>query len=432
MSAVPVTEPVGLAGASAPHLVTELPGPNAREWIARDLRVTSPSMGRVYPVVPARAAGLVIEDVDGNRFLDFNAGIAVTSTGHCHPQVVEAIEQQARSLIHYCSSDFYPPVYAELCERLAARAPMRAATKVFLTNSGTEAVEASLKLARHATGRQFVVAFLGSFHGRSLGSLSLTASKAKYRAGFGPLLPGVHHAPYGEDGYLEDVLFRHLVTPDEVAAVFVEPIQGEGGYVVPPTGWLARLRELCTEHGILLVADEIQSGIGRTGKLWAIEHEGVEPDMVLSGKGIASGMPLGALIARAELMQWGPGSHGSTYGGNPVACAAALATLDLVEGGLADHAAAMGARLTARLHELQAHQPLLTDVRGRGLMVGVDFPSPELAYEVEQACFRRGLLVLTCGERAVRLAPALTVEAEHIATAVAVLEDACAEVAATV
>jgi 4-aminobutyrate aminotransferase len=417
-----------LAQASAPALVTDLPGPEAARWIERDQRVTSPSMGRVYPLVPARAAGLVIEDVDGNRFLDFNAGIAVTSTGHCHPAVVEAISTQAGRLIHYCSSDFYPPVYAELSERLVARAPIPGASKVFLTNSGTEAVEASIKLARHATGRQYVIAFLGAFHGRSLGSLSLTASKAKYRAGFSPLLPGVHHAPYGVDGYIEDVLFKHLVTPEEVAAVIVEPIQGEGGYVVPPAGWLARLQDLCTRHGILFVADEIQSGIGRTGKLWAVEHEGIEPDILLSGKGLASGMPLGALIARADLMKWSAGAHGSTFGGNPVACAAAVATLDLVEDSLADNAAAVGKILMAGLQDLQSRQPALTDVRGRGLMIGIDFPSHEFAAEIEQACFRRGLLVLTCGERAVRFAPALTVRSDQAETAVSILADACTEV----
>jgi 4-aminobutyrate aminotransferase len=418
-----------LATASAPALVTALPGPKAREWIARDQQVTSPSMGRVYPLVPDRAAGLVIEDVDGNRFLDFNAGIAVTSTGHCHPAVVDAISTQAGHLIHYCSSDFYPPVYAELSERLVARAPIAGASKVFLTNSGTEAVEASIKLARHSTGRQYVIAFLGAFHGRSLGSLSLTASKAKYRQGFGPLLPSVYHAPYGVDGYLEDVLFKHLVSPEEVAAVIVEPIQGEGGYVVPPTGWLARLQDLCVRHGILFVADEIQSGIGRTGKLWAVEHEGIQPDVLLSGKGIASGMPLGALIARSDLMKWSAGAHGSTFGGNPVACAAAIATLDLVEASLTDNAAAIGGLLMSALRQLQTRQPLLTEIRGRGLMIGIDFPDHDTAAAVEQACFRRGLLVLTCGERAVRFAPALTITPEQAAAAVAILADACEDVA---
>lgn len=423
------TSGTNLGDAEVPVLVTGLPGPVAASWIARDQAVTSPSMGRVYPLVPERASGLVIEDVDGNRFLDFNAGIAVTSTGHCHPAVVDAISSQAGQLIHYCSSDFYPPVYAELSERLVARAPIAGESKVFLTNSGTEAVEASIKLARHATNRQYVIAFLGAFHGRSLGSLSLTASKAKYRQGFSPLLPGVHHAPYGVDGYIEDVLFKHLVTPEEVAAVIVEPIQGEGGYIVPPAGWLARLQELCVRHGILFVTDEIQSGIGRTGKLWAVEHEGIEPDILLAGKGIASGMPLGALIARSDLMKWSAGAHGSTFGGNPVACAAAVATLDLVEGSLADNATKVGDLLMTRLQELQSRQPLVTEVRGRGLMIGIDLPDHDTAFRVEQACFRRGLLVLTCGERAIRFAPALTIRPDQAETAVTILADACAEVA---
>ena len=265
--------------------------------IERDQRVASPSMGRVYPLVPKRGAGLVIEDVDGNRFLDFNAGIAVTSTGHCHPRVIAAIEQQARTLLHYCSSDWYHPIYIELCERLAASAPVHDA-RVFLANSGTEAVEASIKLARYATGRPNVIAFLGAFHGRSLGSLSLTASKAKYRSGFGAPMAGVFHAPYGESGYIERVIFNHLADPSDIAAIVVEPIQGEGGYVVPPAGWLGELRDLCTAHGIVLVADEVQSGVGRTGRMWAVEHEGIEPDVLLAGKGLASGLPLAAVIAR--------------------------------------------------------------------------------------------------------------------------------------
>ena len=267
-----------LADATAPELVTELPGPEARRVIEQDLAVTSPSMPRVYPLVPRRAEGCVIEDVDGNRFLDLNAGIAVTATGHCHPAVVAAIEEQARRMLHYCSSDFYHPVYSELCQRLAALAPFGGApARVFLGNSGTEAVEAAIKLARYHTGRAHLVAFLGGFHGRTMGSLSLTASKARYRAGFGPLLPGVQHVPYGMAGLeqLQTQLFRHLVSPEEVAAIVVEPVQGEGGYVPAPAGFLAGLRALCDEHGILLVADEVQSGIGRTGQFWAIEHDGV-------------------------------------------------------------------------------------------------------------------------------------------------------------
>jgi 4-aminobutyrate aminotransferase len=420
---MPTTFPVDLLAAPVPHLVTELPGPRARTYIERDRCITSPSMGRVYPLVPARGAGCVIEDVDGNRFLDFNAGIAVTATGHCHPRVVAAIEQQSHDLLHYCSSDWYVPAYIELCERLAALSPLGSA-RVFLGNSGTEAVEAGIKLARHATGRPNVIAFLGSFHGRSLGSLSLTASKARYRGGFGPLLPGVYHAPYGEAGYLERVVFKHLTTPDDVAAIVVEPIQGEGGYVVPPAGWLAELRELCDRHGIVLVADEVQSGVGRTGRMWAIEHDDVVPDVILAGKGLASGLPLSAVIARTELMTWGAGKHGSTFGGNPVACAAALATLDLVEHELAANAAKVGEHLLARLRALAASHAPVRDVRGRGLMIGIELPTHDDAVALEQECFARGLLALTCGESSVRLAPPLVVTIEQADVAVDILDAA--------
>jgi 4-aminobutyrate aminotransferase len=422
-----------LEDATAPDLRTELPGPLARAVIDRDLAVSSPSMPRVYPLVPARAEGCVMEDVDGNRFLDLNAGIAVNSTGHCHPAVVAAIEAQARSVLHYCSSDFYIPVYGELCQRLAGLAPFGGRpARVFLSNSGAEAVEGAIKLARYRTGRQHIVAFLGSFHGRTLGALSLTASKARYRAGFGPLLPGVHHVPYGMDGVtqLRDQLFKHLVEPTEVAAIVVEPVQGEGGYIPAPPGFMAELREVCDEHGILLVADEVQSGIGRTGRFWAVEHDGVQPDVVLAGKGLASGLPLGALIARDELMTWPPGTHGSTFGGNPVACAAALATIDLVTGGLQANAAAMGRRFADQLAGVQRRQPLLEAFRARGLMIGLDFPDHDLAVEVEQACFHRGILTLTCGERTVRLAPPLVIRADEVDTAVPVLEGAIAAVAA--
>jgi 4-aminobutyrate aminotransferase len=427
----PLTET--LAAATTPAVLTELPGPLARAAIERDLAVSSPSMPRVYPLVPQRAEGCVIEDVDGNRFLDLNAGIAVNATGHCHPDVVAAIEAQAHSLLHYCSSDFYLPVYGELCERLVRLAPFGGAdARVFLCNSGTEAVEAAVKLARYRTGRQYVIAFFGSFHGRTLGSLSLTASKARYRAGFGPLLPGVQHVPYGEAGLfqLREQVFKHLLEPSEVAAVVVEPVQGEGGYVSAPPGFLSGLRSLCDEHGMLLVADEVQSGVGRTGRFWAIEDDAVLPDVVLAGKGLASGLPLGALIARSELMTWPPGTHGSTFGGNPVACAAALATIDLVTSGLQDNAAAMGERFVAGMRSVMTRQPLLTAVRGRGLMIGLDFVDHDAAVAVEQAAFRRGGLVLTCGERTVRLAPPLVIRPDQVDTGVAVLEDAIAAVAA--
>jgi 4-aminobutyrate aminotransferase len=428
----PPTETPTLAEATAPAVLGELPGPLARAAIERDLAVSSPSMPRVYPLVPSRAEGCVIEDVDGNRFLDLNAGIAVNSTGHCHPAVVAAIDAQARSILHYCSSDFFLPVYGELCERLAGLAPFDGApARVFLGNSGTEAVEAAIKLARFHTGRQHVVAFLGSFHGRTLGSLSLTASKARYRAGFGPLLPGVHHVVYGPAGLvqLREQVFKHLVDTSEVAAVIVEPVQGEGGYIPAAPGFLADLRSLCDEHGILLVADEVQSGVGRTGRFWAVEHDGVVPDMVLAGKGLASGLPLGAIIARADLMTWPPGSHGSTFGGNPVACAAALATIDLVTSELQTNAAVAGEQLVAGLRAVAARQPFLTAVRGRGLMIGLDFPDHDAAVAVEQEAFQRGVLVLTCGERSVRLAPPLVIRADQVDTAVAVLDEAIAAVA---
>ena len=416
-----------LASASVPHLATELPGPRARDWIARDAVVASPSMARVYDLVPARGAGCTIEDVDGNRFLDFNAGIAVTATGHCHPAVVEAIERQARDLIHYCGSDWAMPGYTEVCERLAASAPWDGPSRVFLANSGTEAVEGAIKLARAATGRPNVIAFLGAFHGRSLGSLSLTASKAHYRGGCGPLQAGVYHAPYGVQGYIEDVLFRHLTVPEDVAAIVVEPLQGEGGYLVPPPGWLAELRDVCDRHGIVLVADEVQSGVGRTGTMWTIEQDDVAPDVLLTGKGLASGLPLAAVVGRADLFAWGAGRHGSTFGGNAVACAAALATLDLVEGGLAEHAAKVGNQIMERLRVVQGDHPeTVVDVRGRGLMIGIELPDHDAAEALEQACFRAGLLVLTCGPAAVRLAPPLVVTPDQADLAVDLLAGALA------
>ncbi len=346
--------PSRLAGTRpVPHLVTEIPGPKARAHVTYDEQWTSPSLPRAYPIVPVRGDGLTVEDIDGNLFLDFAAGIAVNSTGHSHPQVVAAIKEQAAELIHFSASDFYLPIYAETCERLAGIAPIDGPKRVYLGNSGTEVVEAAIKLARYATHRPYVVAFLGAFHGRTYGSVSLTASKAKYHAGFGPLLPGVFHAPYGrvEDlRWFDEVLFDKLAPASEIAAIIVEPIQGEGGYLVPEDGFLQGLRALCDRHGIVLIADEIQSGAGRTGKMWAVEHWGVQPDILLSAKGIASGMPLGAMIARASLLEaWGAGAHGSTYGGNPVACAAALTTIDLLEGGLIENAGVRGAQAFAGL-----------------------------------------------------------------------------------
>jgi len=423
-----------LAQAKVPHIATELPGPRARAHLDFDRQWTSPSVPRAYPLVPVRAEGCVIEDIDGNLLLDFNSGIAVTSTGHCHPDVVKAVQEQAGKLIHY-SADFYIPVYAQACAELARIAPIKEKCRVFLGNSGTEAIEGAVKLARFATGRQDLVAFLGAFHGRTYGSVSLTASKAKYHAGFGPMLPGVYHAPFGKVAdlaWFDEVLFKHLVTPAEVAAVVVEPIQGEGGYVVPEDGFLQGLRRICDQHGILLIADEVQCGAGRTGKMWAIQNWGVEPDIVAVAKGIASGMPLGAFVARESLMtRWGPGAHGTTYGGNPLACAAALETIKLLEGGLMANAAARGEQLLPGLKAIAAqHKGFIKDVRGIGLMIGVEFDTHDQAAAVELACFQRGLLPLEAGESVIRIAPPLVLTKEQAATGLRIFGEAVAEVAA--
>ena len=418
----------GLAGADAPALITEVPGPEAVAQIERDRRVTSPSLPRAYPFVPRRAAGSVVEDVDGNRFLDLNAGIAVVSTGHCHPAVVEAVQRQATQLLHYSASDFYLPIYAEVCARLDDLAPLSRPARSFLTNSGTEAVEAAIKLARYATGRQYLIGFFQSFHGRSMGSVTLTASKALYRTNFGPMLPSVYHGVYGDFDYLEDVVLKRLVSPTEVAAIVVETYLGEGGYLLPPDGWFRYLRELCDRHGILLVCDEVQSGMGRTGKMWAIEREGVEPDIVLAGKGIASGLPLGAMIAREDVMVWELGSHGSTYGGSPVSCAAALATMDVIQDdGLLDNATKVGEILLEGLRDIQARHPGLVDVRGAGLWIGLGFADHEAAAAVELAAFRRGLLMLSCGDDAVRISPPLVFREDQARTSLDILEEALAE-----
>jgi 4-aminobutyrate aminotransferase len=424
---VSAPEIADLAAAHAPRLITEVPGPEAMARIERDRKVTSPSLPRAYPFVPLRGAGSVVEDVDGNLFLDLNAGIAVTSTGHTHPRVVAAIQRQVEELIHYSASDFFLPIYTDVCERLDGIAGMSKPARSFLTNSGTEAVEAGIKLARYATGRQYVIAFFGSFHGRSYGSVSLTASKARYRTGFGPLLPGVLHSFFGDFEYLEEVLFKRLVSPHEVAAIVVEPILGEGGYILPPEGWFRYLRELCTRHGILLVADEVQSGMGRTGKMWAMQHFGAEPDILLVGKGIASGMPLGAMVARDDLMTWEIGSHGSTYGGNPLSCAAALATIDLIEEGLIENAERVGSFLLDGLRDMQGRRPLIKDVRGLGLMIGIEFQDHDTMIAVEQAAFRRGLLVLGAGDDVVRMCPPLVFRIGQAETALEVFEEAVVE-----
>ncbi|MDQ6681975.1 MAG: aminotransferase class III-fold pyridoxal phosphate-dependent enzyme [Chloroflexota bacterium] len=424
---------------AAPHLITELPGPRARALIERDQRVASPSLTRAYPLAAASGEGYVVTDVDGNRFLDFAAGIAVASTGHAHPEVVDAIRRQAGELIHIAATDFYEPRYVEFMERLAAIAPFREPARVFLTNSGTEAVEAAIKLARYHTRRPGIIAFEAGFHGRTMGALSLTNSKIKQRAGFGPLLPMTFHAPFprvrgwrehtGGDGTAELETLRRavlgrLIAPSDVAAIVVEPIQGEGGYFAAPAAFLRGLREICDEHGILLVADEIQSGMGRTGKWWAIEHAGVEPDIVTAAKGIASGMPLGAMLGRASLWTWGPGAHGSTFAGNPVCCAAGLATLDLIDRELRQNAGVMGKRLLAGLQQAANGSPDVRDIRGIGLMVAVEFASHEAANAVQQAAFERGLLVLECGEAALRFSPPLMVDPQAIDAALRIFSDA--------
>ena len=432
-----------LASVTEPRIATELPGPRARAVLERDTRFVSPSLPRAYALVPARGAGAVIEDVDGNAFLDFNAGIAVCSTGHAHPDVVSAINRQSEELIHYSASDFYLPIYSETCARLDEIAPFEGPSKSFLTNSGTEAVEAALKLARNVTGRQYVIGFFGSFHGRSYGSVSVTASSAKYKAGFGPMLPGVVHAPYADrmvdytkldeaetPGFIEDVLFRRTVPSDEVAAIVVEPVLGEGGYVVPPAPWMRDLRRICDQYGILLIADEVQSGMGRTGKMWAIEHFDIRPDIVAAGKGIASGMPLGAMIARSELMTWEKGAHGSTYGGNPLSCAAALVTIDLIEKELASNAIEMGRVLIEGVRQVTAGTSSVVDVRGLGLMIGVELATPALATAVEEACFQRGLLVLGCGDKAVRMSPPLLIERAQVESGLHVFSEVIDEVSA--
>lgn len=402
-------------------LVTPPPGPKAKEMIARALPHLSPSLIHCYPLMVKRASGCMVEDVDGNVYLDVEAGVATASTGHCHPAVAAAIAAQAEVLIHICGTDFHYPGYGAICERLGALAqrigPNAHHWQTFLTNSGTEAVEASLKLARQHTQRTAVIAFRGGFHGRTMGSLSLTASKAKYRRGFGPFLPGVFHATYGDlDSVVEQ--FSTVAPAEDVAAVVVEPVLGEGGYIVPPPDFLPGLRALCDLHGILLVFDEVQSGMGRTGKMFAAEHTGVVPDILLVAKGIASGMPLGALMAPREIMTWPAGSHGSTIAGNPVAIAAGLATIELLDGGLVANAARVGDRLQKLLRDKLAGLPGVTEVRGVGMMIGVELESHDLSEAVAQLCFRRGLLVLECGKKAIRFSPPLILtEAQAAVTA---------------
>jgi 4-aminobutyrate aminotransferase len=437
----------------APVLKTALPGPNAKAIIERDGKVVSPSYTRGYPFVIARGTGATVEDVDGNVFLDCAAGIAVNSTGHSHPAVVAAIVDQAQKFLHMSGTDFYYEPQVKLGEDLAAVAPFAGPSRTFFANSGTEANEAAIKLARYQTKRFGVIGFLGSFHGRTMGSLALTSSRAVQRRGFGPMAPGTFHAPYANCyrcpvgstpgtceaeclGFLEDQVLMHLVSPDDVAAVLVEPIQGEGGYVVPPAVFHQRLRELTTRHGMLLMVDEVQSGMGRTGKMFAIEHFGVEPDVVTAAKGIASGMPLGVTVARAEVMAWPPGAHASTFGGNPVSCAAAIATIQLLRDTLIANAADVGAHMMAGLAALKDKHPMIGDVRGKGLMIGVELVRDRSTKEratterdrVVDEAFARGMLILGAGRNAIRFSPPLVLSKAQADTAVRLFDESLSAV----
>ena len=434
-----------------PRLVCPLPGPKAKAAVDADTRLISPSYTRSYPLVAKRGRGIRVEDVDGNEFLDFAAGIAVTSTGHCHPEVVAAIQKQAAELIHISGTDFYQELMTDMADKLSAIAPMPGPHKFFYGNSGAEAIECALKLARYHTGRQQIIAFLGAFHGRTMGALSLTGSKPQQKRRFSPLVPGVTHVryPYAYRGctggsqdeeafsmgcarYIEEKLFKTILAPEEVAAIFIEPIQGEGGYVVAPDNFLRELRAICNRHGILLVVDEVQSGAGRTGKWWAIEHSGVEPDMVCMAKGIASGMPLGVCMTKAEIMDWVPGSHASTFGGNPVSIAAALATIDIIEREAMGNAARVGGLMLDRLRGWVKTHPLVGDVRGRGLMIGIELvkdkatrePATSWRNRIETLAFEKGLMVLGCGETSLRLCPPLVVSEQEATVALDILEEA--------
>jgi 4-aminobutyrate aminotransferase len=440
---------------AGPKIKSALPGPNAKRILAGDDKYISPSYTRSYPLVAKSGRGVVVTDVDGNEFFDFSAGIAVTSTGHCHPEVVAAIQKQAAELIHMSGTDFYYANMVDLAERLSKIAPMGGPHKIYYGNSGTEAIEAALKMARYHTKRQNIIAFFGAFHGRTMGALSLTASKPQQKRRFAPLVPGVTHVRYpdvyrgctggaqdaeafalGCARFIEDKLFKTTLPPEEVAAIFVEPIQGEGGYVVAPTPFMQELRRICDRHGILLVLDEVQSGVGRTGKWWAVEHTGVQPDIVCMAKGIASGMPLGVTMARAEIMDWVPGSHASTFGGNPVCVAAALATLDVIEKeGLLANATEIGNHMLQRMADWPRKHRLVGDVRGRGLMIGVEIVKDQATKEygnaerdrIVELAFERGILFLGCGPSTVRISPPLVVSREEADAAIDVLEE-CIEI----
>jgi len=436
---------------AGPKIMTALPGPNAKRVLAGDDKYISPSYTRSYPLVAKSGRGIVVTDVDGNEFFDFSAGIAVTSTGHCHPEVVAAIQKQAGELIHMSGTDFYYESMITLAERLSKIAPMAGPHRIYYGNSGAEAVEAALKLARYHTKRQNVIAFFGAFHGRTMGALSLTASKPQQKRRFAPLVPGVTHVRYpdvyrgcsggaqdaeafalGCARYIEDKLFKTILPPEEVAAIFIEPVQGEGGYVIAPTPFMQEVRRICDKHGILLVVDEVQSGIGRTGKWWAVEHTGVQPDIICSAKGIASGMPLGVMMSRADIMDWVPGSHASTFGGNPVCIAAALATLDVIEKeNLLQNSAEVGAYMLKRMADWTKKHRIVGDVRGRGLMIGVEIVKDqktkeygaELRDRIVELAFERGILFLGCGPSTVRIAPPLVVTKDEADAAIDVLEE---------
>lgn len=431
-----------------PLIKTKLPGPEAQKVLEKDQKFVSQSYTRVYPFVIKRGRGVWVEDVDSNRFLDFTSGIAVLNTGHCHPEIVKAIQAQAEEFIHMSGTDFYYEVQSALAQRLAEITPGPKEKRVFFGNSGAEAIEAALKLARYHTRRPRVLAFLGAFHGRTMGALSLTASKVIHEKGFSPLVPGITHIPYAYcyrcpyhleypeceiacvDWIRED-LFKRSIPPEEVAAIFVEPIQGEGGYIVPPPEFHQKLYRLAKEFGILFVVDEVQTGMGRTGKMMAIEHWGVVPDIIALAKGIASGMPLGATVSQAEVMDWVPGSHASTFGGNPVSCRAALKTIELLENGLIENAATIGEYLFGKLKELQHRFELIGEVRGKGLMIGLELvkdrnrkvKAVEERNRIIQACFEKGLLILGCGENSIRLIPPLIITQKEVDLALSILEE---------
>ncbi len=439
--------------ADLPYIGGPLPGPRARKIIHRDEQVLSPSYTRGYPLVVDHAEGAMVHDVDGNRFLDFNAGIAVAATGHCHPEVVEAIQQQAARLIHMSGTDFYYENMVALAEKFAELAPGNVARRVYFGNSGTEAMEAALKLAKYSSGRDKFIAFYGAFHGRTMGALSLTARRPVQREGFAPFVPGVHHVPYAYcyrcpfnktpetcnvecASTIEDQLLKTILPAKEVAAIVLEPVQGEGGYIVPPVRFHEAIAELAKRHGMYLIYDEVQCGMGRTGKMWAAEHFGTVPDIFTSAKGIASGLPLSATVARAEIMNWPPGAHASTFGGNPVAVAASLVTIELLQSELIANAARMGARMMDRMRTWPARFPIVGDVRGLGLMLGIELVRDQVTKERASAerdelvnlAFEHGLLILGAGENTIRLSPPLNINADQADFALDTLESCLATV----